>query len=322
MRISKITAEAFCISIEKALMNPLNTKASINRIQKTLNGLPEGKLFFTEYNNRILFFTVVNGKQKYLSKKSPDLLPLIRRRYQAMLIQILELTGKTSQRDIKRRTAKIAKLQRFIRACEKGGLDIAEIVLTRKQRNWFLGAFRQKNISPDNALQSASGIPVRSKSERDIINGCTSRAVPFHYEEEKLIFVQPLVDRLQQQLSANNAPIYTFNGRYVHWLVPPELEIMNSRGSVWNSFYPPRGTIRIFVDFTIMLADDTIIIWEHEGLFDDFIYRYNTAERIGILKYTKTVDEANIIETYERDVDTPEKVIDIIERCILPRLWF
>lgn len=321
MHKSTITAEAFCISIEKALLNPLNIKESINRIQKTLNGLPDGKLFVSEYNGHVSFYTVVDGKHKYLSKKSPELLPLARRRYQTMLLRILKLTGATSQHDTKRRNAQIARLQTFIRRCEKSGLNIAEIVLTRRQRNWYFSDYRQKRIVSSNH-KSKSGIPVRSKSERDIINGCDDLAVPFHYEEENVMFVQPLVDKLQQQLSANNALIYTFNGRYVHWLVPPELEWMNTRGSIWMTFYPPRGTIRIFVDFTIMLADDTFILWEHEGLFDDFQYRINSLERTGIMKYTGTVKRENLIETYERDVDTPEKVIDIIEREILPRLWF
>ncbi|MBQ3322780.1 MAG: hypothetical protein IJH05_08065 [Firmicutes bacterium] len=97
---------------------------------------------------------------------------------------------------------------------------------------------------------------------------------------------------------------------------------MNSQGSIWKTYEPFDGTIELFNDFMIMLADGTIIIWEHEGLMDDFIYRCNSSERASVIKYTGTVDKDNLIETYEHDIDTPEKLIDMIEHRILPRLWF
>ena len=71
-----------------------------------------------------------------------------------------------------------------------------------------------------------------------------------------------------------------------------------------------------------MFADGSIFIWEHEGLILEFIYRIHASERGSVMKITNAVDRDNFIETYENDVDTPEKVIDIIERKILPRLWY
>ena len=47
-----------------------------------------------------------------------------------------------------------------------------------------------------------------------------------------------------------------------------------------------------------------------------------TSETTAVMKYTKTVDDGHLLETYENDIDTPEKRDDIIERHILPYLWF
>ena len=119
-----------------------------------------------------------------------------------------------------------------------------------------------------------------------------------------------------------NGNLYSFGRERIYWNVPPELEWMNAPGSIWKTYYPPNGTITIYNDFIIMLADGEYIIWEHEGLMSDFRYRCQASERISVIKYTGTVDKGNLIETYEHDIDTPEKLIDIIERRILPRLWF
>ena len=242
-----------------------------------------------------------------------------------MLIDILRLSYSNSFRDNKRRTLLIDRLKDFICACERGNLDIAKIVLTSKQYKWFRGQFRQKSIDPAKALTTAGGLHVRSKSERDIANVTEAFAVPFHYEEQTSIYVHDFVIQLEDKLKRENrlrGPLYSFRGGSVHWNVPPELEWMNAPGSIWKTYYPPTGKITIHNDFTVMPADDEVVIWEHEGLMGDFIYRANASERASVMKYTGTVSKGNLIETYEHDIDTPEKIAAIIEEHILPRLWF
>ena len=242
-----------------------------------------------------------------------------------ILLEILQLTGSNRKCDVKRRKYLLKKMQNFITLCERGNLDIAKIVLTSKQYKWFTGQYTQKRLNPKDALTTSCGINVRSKSERDIANANESLAVPFHYEEQAQIYVHDLVVQLEEKLKKENnlrGPIYSFRGKGVHWNVPPELDWMNAPGSIWKSYYPPTGKITIHNDFKIMLATDEIVIWEHEGLIEDFVYRCNASERAAIIKYTETVSKGNLIETYERDIDTLEKRIDIIERHILPRLWF
>ena len=53
-----------------------------------------------------------------------------------------------------------------------------------------------------------------------------------------------------------------------------------------------------------------------------FIYRCNATERVAIMKITHTVDKENILETYQDQIDSREKIIDVITEYILPRLWF
>lgn len=320
-----ITASAFNKSIELALRNPPDVEASITRIKHILNRLPEGTIYTSNHGTEVSFYTLINNHQKYLSKRSEALNTLARRKYLQTLLKILELTQSTKAKDIKQRQKMIDRLQNLIMAFERGNLDIAKIVLTSKQYKWYKGQFIRKHLDPKDAVTTSCGLNVRSKSERDIANANELLAVPFHYEEQALIYAHDFVMQLEEKLKRENklrGPVYSFRGNGVHWNVPPELEWMNAPGSIWKGYYPPTGKITIYNDFKIMLADGEIIIWEHEGLMEDFVYRCNASERAAIIKYTETVSKGNLIETYERDVDTLEKRIDIIERHILPRLWF
>ena len=323
--VTPLDSEAFCKSIEIALKDPPDPKGSIERIRKSLNRLPEGPLYVSTKNHNIAFYTKVDGEQKYLSKKSEQIHSLARRRYQSALLEILQLTDSPRKSDIERRAACISRLQEFIRNCSKAGLDIAPIVLTTAQRNWFTGKFKQKYINPDSPFKTANGIPVRSKSERDVINSYDDFAVPIHYEEQMIINVRRLVDHLERTLVKKGllqGPLYSFDDKGIYWNVPRELQWMNARGSIWKTFDPPHGTLSIFNDVRGMFADGSLFVHEHEGMMEDFIYRCNSSERSSIIKFTGTVSRDNFIETYEQEIDTPEKANGIVERLILPRLWF
>ena len=324
-RISTVTADAFNRSIELALRNPPDAAASAARIRRVINGLPDGTLYCSSGVKAVSFHIKINQQQKYISKKSALIYSLARKKYLLLLLEILELTGSKNKTDIRRQEKLIAKLQHLISTFERGNLDLARIVFTSKQYKWFTAWFKQKYIQDDTPHKSTCGIPVRSKSERDIANRCEALAVPYHYEEQQLIYVKPLVDRLRETLHRdgyNKGRLCTFKNGTAHWNVPAEYDWMNAPGSVWRSYYPYDGTVELFPDFRIVLADDEVILWEHEGLMDDFLYRIHAADRASVMKYTGTVSEDSLIETYELHVDTPEKIDGIIEARILPRLWF
>lgn len=330
MMITPITSKAFCKSIEKALAAPPDLNSSLARVQSSLNRLPNGQLFTYTQNGKVSFITIADGKRKYLSKSTSLVYSLARRRYQSTLLEILKLSDSPRKKDCVRRTNLISNMQRFICICEKGNLDIAKVVLTGTQYKWYSGGFVQKAINETKSTKTANGLIVRSKSERDIINAYDDYAVPLHYEEQQVIYVKPLVDKLNESLITNGflsggayaRQLYDFRGNYIHWNVPAELEWMNAPGSVWKTYYPPRGTIKIHVDIRTMFADGSFFLHEHEGMMDSFAYRCNASERSSVLKYTGTVQPENFLETYEHDVDTPEKRIALIEDYVIPRLWF
>ena len=97
---------------------------------------------------------------------------------------------------------------------------------------------------------------------------------------------------------------------------------MNSPGSIWKTYNPRTGRIYIYNDFKILLAYGGELIWEHHGMCHKFTYRNNAGERVMILKCTQSVTRNNLIETFEYDADSPERLIEILRREVLPRLWF
>ena len=267
----------------------------------------------------------VDGKQRHISKDAATIHNLAKKKYLCILLDILLLTNSTRKKDIQRRHKLIERLKKLIETFERGKLDLRQIVLTNQQYHWFTGEFVRKRIDADKAIRTACGILVRSKSERDIVNYSEGLAVPLHYEERMLVYVKPLVDELERELKQEglfNRELYRYINGNINWNVPPEYAWINTRGSIWKSYHPPTGKIMIFNDFRIMLADGSILIHEHSGLMSKFRYRQNETERIAVMKITGSVDRNHLIETYEQEIDTPEKLIDIIEKYILPRLWF
>ncbi|MBQ3322934.1 MAG: hypothetical protein IJH05_08845 [Firmicutes bacterium] len=319
------TAAVFNKSIEAALKRPPALKESIDRILRDVSKLPDEKLYISNRRQDVIFYTLVDDHQKYQSKKTDEIWHLARRKYLLQLVEILKLTDTASHRGIQKRQALIRDLQKMVASFERGNLDIFRITLTDNQYRWLTSHFEQKRINPAKALQTVSGLYVRSKSERDILNAYEDWAVPYHYEERQFIFVKPLVDKLEEELQEmgfRSGQLYTFGSYDARWNVPPELEVINARGSIWRSYYPPKGTIKIFNDIKTMFADGSFFIHEHEGMMNMFGYRLSASERASVMKFTGTVDNAHFLETYEHDIDTREKVSNIIKSNILPRLWF
>ena len=320
-----IRPDGFINSIEMAFYSNFDVDKAAQRLKKIIANLPPEKLYYGKRNGWIAFYKRADGKQLYLPKESGELYLLARRRYLLLQLDIIELTGRRDKKSMERRESLIRQLQELIGDFACGNLDIARIVMTPKQYKWFTGPFRHKYIDPSIAYQSAGGVDLRSKSERDIMNKLEDFAVPVHYEEETSIDVHGLVDslfRALQEAGKTDGNLFFYSGRACRWRVPKELEWMNTFGSIWATYNHRSGRITIYDDFRIMLACNEMLLWEHHGMCDDFIYRINAAERSMILKYTRTVPRGNMIETFERDVDSPDKITDVLFQQVLPRLWF
>ena len=328
-----IVADRFNNSIELALNCHFDKESAVRRVNRRLANYPPQKLYMHKTHKPITFFIIENGHQVYMKKSSSKLYELARRQYLELLLEILKLTGLTGAREVGRRQQLIDKLQNLISIYEKGRLDLARIVMTSAQYNWYTGNYRRKSIAAgsETAGQTHStklGVEVRSKSERDIGNACETLAIPYHYEEQNIFKVYPLVKKLQNQLSAGlngwqlKGQLCDSRGSTCYWNVPPVLEWLNAPGSLWRTYNEYHGTVIIYNDFKFMLADGSVVLWEHEGLCDDFVYRNNASERVFVLIHSGAIDPQNLVYTFEQQVANPAGLNQIIFSRILSRLWF
>ncbi|MCQ2546218.1 MAG: hypothetical protein MJ161_01555 [Clostridia bacterium] len=310
-----ISPDAFKRSISIALQGNYDKTAALSRVRKRLAGTDEGILHFRHDRGCVYFYEKINGKEVYISKKTERLYSLARRKYLCLLLHALE--ENTSEN--------VSLLLSLIDEFADGNLNLAKIVMTSNQFNWFTRGYVKKKIDLSTAKYTNNNIPVRSKSERDIGNALEELAVPYHHDEKQIIKVFPLVCSLENDLKERGLLAGTLNyirGNTCLWRVPKELEWMNCVGSIWRAYDPCSGNIIIYNDFKILLADNEMIYWEHEGMCDDFIYRANASEREIVLQYTNTVKRGNMITTFEKEVEDTKCLRQIIMREVLPRLWF
>lgn len=329
----KIKPEAFLKSIDAALNARFDIDAAVTRVTHMAARLPQIQLYHVRRNGLVTFYKKTDGVQKYVAKSSDEVYLLARRRYLLLLAEILKLTGRLDAGSVIKRNKLIEALHSLIGIFADGNLDLARIVMTPKQYKWFTSDYRQKPFDVEKALAedpssvhfSTEGIPLKSKSERDIMNSFHDYAVPAHYEEERSVMVQPLVDQLYHSLRENGllrGSLYFTRNGVCYWRVPKELEWMNTPGSIWKTYNPRIGRLCIYNDFKIILASGEEVIWEHHGMCSSFIYRNNAGERVMVLKYMQSVLRGNLVETFESDTVSRDKIAEVLYQEVLPRLWF
>lgn len=328
---NKMDPNAVVQSLKSAIIMTHDYSAACAQIRNRLRRLPKDPLHPDRQHNGIYFYT--NGK--YLRKESDLLYSLARKRYCAALLNVLtqisELPASMAQRDpfqSEQCSAAFAKLDKLIHDYADGNLDLARILLTQQQYTWYVGDYHKKPFSGspnDQILLNPQGDRVLSKSEQNIGIALWDLAVPCHFEELLRINVQRLVDALQKDLKEQGLPsrqLYYYQSGICFWNVPEHLQWMNAPGSIWRAYDSRSGCIRIHPDYTIMLADGTLLYWEHEGLLESFVYRANSTERVSIMLLSGRIARENLIETFEKEANDRQTLEQIIEARILPRLWF
>ena len=328
---NKMDPNAVVQSLKSAIIMTHDYSAACAQIRNRLRRLPKDPLHPDRQHNGIYFYT--NGK--YLRKESDLLYSLACKRYCAALLNVLtqisELPASMAQRDPFRSEqcqAAFAKLEKLIHDYADGNLNLARILLTQQQYTWYVGDYHKKPFSGspnDQILLNPQGDRVLSKSEQNIGIALWDLAVPCHFEELLRINVQRLVDALQKDLKEQGLPsrqLYYYQSGICFWNVPEHLQWMNAPGSIWRAYDSRSGCIRIHPDYTIMLADGTLLYWEHEGLLESFVYRANSTERVSIMLLSGRIAQENLIETSEKEANDRQTLEQIIEARILPRLWF
>lgn len=328
---NKMDPNAVIRSLRCTIIMTHDYSAACARLRNRLRRLPKEPLHIDHQHDGVFFYT--NGK--YLRKRSDLLYSLARKRYCAtllnVLMQISELPAGTAQRDpfhSEQFQAAFAKLEKLIHDYADGNLDLARILLTQQQFAWYSGNYQQKPFRGDpngKVLLNPQGDRVMSKSEQNIGIALWDFAVPCHYEESLCIDVQRLVDTLRKDLTEEGLPnrqLYYYQSGTCFWNVPEHLQWMNAPGSIWRAYDSRSGFIRIHPDYTIMLADGTLLYWEHEGLMEHPIYRANSTERVSIMLLSGRIARENLIETFEKEANDRQTLEQIIRTRILPRLWF
>ncbi len=329
------TADAVIRSLHVAIKGISDYPSACARLRNRLRPFPKESLHISHQHGGVYFYC----NDKYLRKKSALLYSLARKRYCETLLNVLTLFSQApplrspENRDQwDRCDAALADLDALIRDFADGNLQLERILLTREQYAWYTGRyikkFRPKTESQrpaDRVLTIPYGDQVMSKSEQNIGYTLWDYAVPCHYEEQLLINVQALVDELQEELKKRNQLgqfLFCYQGNICYWNVPEELAWMNAPGSIWRTYDSRTGCIRIHPDFTIMLADGGLLLWEHEGLLTNFVYRMNAGERASIMRLAGNIPRERLIETLEAQANDRQELEQIVETRVLPCLWF
>ena len=327
MRKQLIDTSAMIRSLRSAFEIAFDTSESISSIRRTVPRYPSGTLYILHDNGYVTFYERIDGKKKRLNKDSDRIYQLARKRYLTELLETL-IAVKEEGFGSPEFEERFGKLAGLIEDFSKGNLDLARIAFTPKQYKWFAGNYIRKKITvePDaSPLKIPYGNNVRSKSEQTIGRELWNHAVPCHYEERLIINVQSIVDSMIREMKSegwNEKNLFYYRGGVCYWNVPKELQFMNSRRSLWHTYDYKSGCVVIYPDYTIMLADGTLLYWEHEGLLDKIIYRINAVDRVFVMRSAGGIHSSEIIETEERDSADTEILDEIIRTRVIPGLWF
>ena len=323
--------DTFKKSISEALLAATQFEEPMKRLRGTIAKLGDGSLHVVHRQHDIVFRQYYEGKQTYLKKNSSTIYRLARKKYCQLLLLLLESRSANSKKASSDSSygALLKDLFQFIDGCYDGGLDLARIVLTSQQYKWYVGKFRQKKpegkwynvvkIKPSNCPS------LRSIFEGKITDYADKYSLPCHYEEQFTFSAYELVEALSKELQSNGQlkrNLCYIKGGTCYWNEPPEYNNMNLPGSIWRSYDPMTGLITIYPDFSIVLADGSLLLWEHEGLSSNFLYRYNASERVFVLLHTKAISRDQLVLSFQSDIVTPGALDKIIQEKILPRVWF
>ena len=284
------------------------TKKRLLLLKKEYSKMPEGSLQIKRIKGYYRFYHYIDSKLVYINNADGLLYKLARKKFLSYIINDHDTTT-------------------LLEGYRKAGLDLQRITLTSKQYRWVSVDYPKNTGWQDDLKYSTySGVLMRSKSERDIGNELEYHAVPYRYDMLLKINVSEILDGLRDYLANhkfwryNPRTLYTYRDGHCVWNVPEELQWMNAPGSIWRSFNYSTQAITISADFTIALADGSLLIWEHAGLCLNPVYRCNTSERIFVLRATSFVPSENILFTTENDVLNMTDVQQIITTKILPRI--
>lgn len=297
-----ITWEAMIRSLHCSLESVNDPAQAASSIRRRISKLPDGTVFILHDRGYIKYYERANKKKIYLKRDSDRLYLLARKRYLTELIETLGVLS-TSTIDSAEFKKQFEKLTKLIQDFAEGNLDIARIAFAPAQYKWFVGNYHRKKLIIDSKtaqLKTRYGDVVRSKSEQAIGNTLWDYAIPCHYEEMMQIDVHQIVESMIRDLKTNGwneNNIFYYRRGTCYWNVPEEMQFMNAPSSLWHTYDYRNGYVTIYPDYTMMLADGTMLYWEHEGLMDNIVYRINAIDRVFVMRSAGDISPLDIIES-------------------------
>lgn len=329
-RTPSLNLATFRRSILEALSCNCDFETSVRRLRGRISNITPGTLYVRRTKSNVWFYERKQSSETYLRKSENRIYELAQKEYMEKLIEVLQLRRKFDF-DHEFFASAFEEMIDLLETFEFGKLDISRIVYSPKQYAWFNSPRHRKLLhnsayDVDDSRITSRGVHVRSKSEKAIADALESYGVNYIYESKFVINVQPFVDSLCVELQkagipASKKPYYYSNG-VCYWSVPSCFDFMNLPGSLWHTYDARSGTVTIYPDFTIMLNDGSLFVWEHDGLIDQTAYRSNAGERLFAMNVCSSLSRENILTSYEKDITDAKALQSLVMNYVLKRLWF
>lgn len=256
----------------------------VNRLTRQLERREAGRLVINRREKKTYYYVRHGSKREGISYDMKRVYRLARTHYRDAKLEKLKqelAVLKLAEVSIHKINAR-SKLNTIEERYSNGGLDLIHATCSE----WQISNSGKQSQNPyrreDLIWKTRSGILTRSKSERTFCERLEIKGIPSRYEMEIIIDVTGL----------GNVPgSYSYKGRRLK---------------------------KIYPDFTIFLADGTILIIEHVGLMDNGEYRRRTGEKLLLILYSGVVDQSHLLVTFEKDFEDIAAIDAFIDTYLKP----
>ena len=260
-----------------------NTLDTLEKQASALNieaaKLPKGYLIVNRQPKSTAFYESDGETRKGITRKMNLVRKLARKGYLELMTAEYQIAIEGLGKIIKRLNP--AKLQGYVGRFADTPVSRDSIVWSQRQRDISFAQSENPYGRDKLIYKSNNGVRVRSKSELVWANLYEEMGIPYAYERKITLDVTDM----------------------------PDVKGAWEQGGRWYKDYYP--------DFTLFLADGTVVIHEHLGRIDLGEYRGKAGERI--IAMTKNgLIPAKLLLTYESDVRDTAKFVRILLQHVIP----
>ena len=220
------------------------------------------------------------GERNGITKK-PDLVHrAARREYLDLRIKSIQSISEMIENHLASHDTDEAEA--YVESISDTNLDLKRIMWSQ----WQLAGTAKGGLNPynpeDKRFKTNGGVYMRSKSERDIGNLYEELGIPYAYEYRLRLEVTAFADAKGTRIG--------------------------SEGRMFKDYYP---------DFTIFLADRTLMIHEHLGRVDLADYRMKNGEKL-LAMAMNGISPDRIVLTFEKDMKDMSGLRQMLIERVMP----